>query len=231
MRGLQMDNVASIIDHTLLDPAAPLGRYTELCREATKFKFASVCVNSTFVPLVYNILKQHPENHIATCSVVGFPFGSGSLESKVAEVNQIAIDGCNELDLVIPIYAVKSHDWHHVRKEIKAIRDEAPGHILKVILEVGLLTDDEIKYSTDICIEQNCDFVKTSTGVNVKIPIEKTTAYVQMLKNLVKGTNVKVKASGGIKTLEHCNLVIAAGADRIGTSNGVSIMQEITNGR
>lgn len=225
-----MDNIASIIDHTVLSPSAVIGEYSQACRDAIQYKFHSLCVNSAFVPVVYNILKQHPETHVATCSVVGFPFGSASLESKIAEVNQIIIDGCNELDLVIPIYAVKSHDWHHVRKEIKAIRDEAPGHILKVILEVGLLTDDEIKYSTDICIEQHCDFVKTSTGINIKLPIEKTAQYVLTLKNFVKGTDVKVKASGGIRSLADLKMVLDAGADRVGSSNSVSIMQEL-NGR
>jgi deoxyribose-phosphate aldolase len=225
-----MDNLASIIDHTVLSPSAVIGEYSQACRDALQYGFRSVCVNSAFVPVVYNILRQHPEKHVQTCSVVGFPFGSASLEAKVAEVNQIIIDGCNELDLVIPIYAVKSHDWHHVRKEIKAIRDEAPDHILKVILEVGLLTDDEIKYSTDICIEQGCDFVKTSTGVNIKLPIEKTAQYVLTLKNFVKGTDVKVKASGGIRSLADLKLVLDAGADRVGSSNSVSIMQEI-NGR
>jgi deoxyribose-phosphate aldolase len=224
-----MSDIASIIDHTLLDPAAPLGRYTELCREAITYKFASVCVNSTFVPLIYNILKQHPEAGVKTCSVVGFPFGSASLGAKIAETNQIIIDGCHELDLVVPIYSIKSHDWHHVRNEIKSIRDEAPGHILKVILEVGLLTDDEIKYTTDICIEQNCDFVKTSTGVNIKLPIEKTAKYVLTLKNFVKGTSVKVKASGGIRSLADVRMVLDAGADRVGTSNAVGIMQELQN--
>jgi deoxyribose-phosphate aldolase len=216
-------DIAKLIDHTELRPEQTLGRYTNLVREAVKFNLYSVCVQSSFVPLMSHLTQHY---NVKVTSVIGFPSGAQSLASKLAEIEQAIKDGAHELDLVSPIYSVKSHDWDHIRKEIKAIREHSKDKILKIILETGLLDVDEIKFTSDICIENGVDYLKTSTGVNIKLPIEKTAEYVQFLKDFSKGSQIKVKASGGIKTLSDLNLVLAAGADRVGTSNSVSILDE-----
>lgn len=224
-----MDNIAGMIDHTLLIPDAPLGRYTEICRESTENSFYSVCVNSVFVPLVSSLLN-HPGNSVKVTSVIGFSLGSNSLEVKLAEVNYALKNGAHELDFVIPIYAVKSKDWHHVKKEFEAIRKESEGHIIKAIFEVGALTDDEIKHCCDLAIATNLDFVKTSTGFFKELKPVETARYVKLMKNSVNGSRVKVKASGWIRTLADVELMIDSGASRIGCSKSVDIIREL-NGR
>lgn len=219
-------NLASIIDNTELKPDQPLSRYTNLCRESIENSFHSVCVNSTFVPLVSKLLN-HPSNDVKVTSVIGFPLGSTALEVKLAEVNYALKNGAHELDFVIPIYSVKSKDWHHVKKEIEAIRKESEGHVIKAIIEVGLLNVDEIKEVSKIIIESGVNFLKTSSGINVKLEPAKTAEYVALLKDLTNGTRCQVKASGGISDLKACQLMIEAGASRIGTSKAKEIMTEL----
>lgn len=216
-------DIAKLVDYTELKVDQPLGRYTNLVREAVKYNMYAVCTQSAFTPLIVNLTQHY---NVKVASVIGFPSGAQSLAAKLAEVKQVVSDGCHELDVVAPIYSIKSHDWDHVKKEIKAIREAAPEHVLKIILEVGLLDIDEIKYTSDICIGQGCDFLKTSTGINVELVPAKTAEYVAFLKEFSKGTNVKVKASGFIKTLSDFNLMVEAGADRVGASRAVSILEE-----
>lgn len=224
-----MDNLARMIDHTELRPDQPLGRYTDLCREATHEAFYSVCVNSGFIPLVSSLLN-HSGNNVKVTSVIGFSFGSNSLEIKLAEINYALKNGANELDFVIPIYSAKSHDWHHVKKEFEAIRKESEDHIIKAILEVAALTDDEIKHCCDLSMETGVDFVKTSTGFFKELKPVETARYVKLMRDSVAGSRVKVKASGWIRTLSDAELMINSGASRIGCSRSVDIMQEL-NGR
>ena len=219
-----MDNIASCIDHTLLDPSAPFGRYTELCREAIKYKFKSVCVNPFFVPLINKLLEVHPKIGIA--SVISFPFGLENILSKCEEINNVIAHGATELDIVANLSSIKSGDFKRFEDEIRAIREVSEGHTLKVILEVGLLTDDEIKHSVDICCQHYVSFVKTSTGYLAKLTPQETARYVKLMVDCTKDSITKVKASGGIKTLDDLNLMIEAGATRIGTSSGVKIMEE-----
>ncbi len=223
-----MNITPGIIDHTLLKPEAPLGSYTQLVREAVKYNFATVCVNSFHVPLVSNLLNVHPLTKTVPCSVIAFPFGVSDIHTKSLEIERAISKGAHELDVVINLSLVKTGDWKRLKEELAELREASDHHILKIILEVGLLTKDEIISSSQICLENNVDFLKTSTGINVKLEPAKTAEYVALLKNLTNGTRAQVKASGGIKTLADCELMIAAGASRIGTSNAVAIINELS---
>jgi deoxyribose-phosphate aldolase len=222
-----MNNLAGRIDHTLLKPEAPLGSYTQLCRDAIEFSFASCCVNSFHVPLVASLLNAHPTSKVRTCSVIAFPFGESDIHTKVNEIDRALAKGAHELDVVINLSLVKTHEWKRLKEELTEIREASEHHILKIILEVGLLTHEEIIETSKICLSNNVDFLKTSTGVNVKLEPVKTAEYVALLKSLTDGTRCQVKASGGIKILADVRLMIAAGASRIGTSNSVAIMNEL----
>src|ERR1039458_9930387 len=218
-----MDSIAGMIDHTLLRPEAPLGKYTELCRDAVEYQFASVCVNSFHVPLVSNLLNAHPLSKVKTCSVIAFPFGESDIHTKSLEIERAIAKGAHELDVVINLSLVKTGEWKRLKEELTEIREASEHHILKIILEVGLLTNEEIIETSKICLSNNVDFLKTSTGVSVKLEPVKTAEYVALLKSLTDGTRCQVKASGGIKILADVRLMIAAGASRIGTSNSVAI--------
>jgi len=233
-------DIAKVIDYTLLKPQEPLGSYTELVRNAIKYQVGTVCVNSFHVPLVSSLLHSYIHTdtnlNINVASTIGFPFGTSSIESKVAEMQQAFNDGAVEFDVVINLSAVKTHDWLRVKHELEALRSAVPDFInkfhptLKIILEVGMLTDDEIKKASELCIETNCDFLKTSTGINVELAPAKTAEYVRMLKDFSKGSKIKVKASGYIKTLSDFNMMLDAGADRIGVSRTVQILEEFLKG-
>lgn len=222
-----MNVLPGMIDHTLLKPEAPLGKYTELVREAVEHNFASVCVNSFHVPLVSSLLNARPLSKVKTCSTIAFPFGESDIHTKSLEIERAICKGAHELDVVINISLVKTGEWKRLREELIEIREASDHHILKIILEVGLLTTEEIKTTSLICLENNVDYLKTSTGVNVKLEPAKTAEYVSLLKGLTDGTRCQVKASGGIKTLTDCELMISAGASRIGTSNAIAIMEEL----
>lgn len=225
-----MNNLAGRIDHTLLKPEAPLGEYTRICREAVEYNFASVCVNSFHVPLVSSLLNAHPTSKVRTCSVIAFPFGESDIHTKVNEIDRAIAKGAHELDVVINLSLVKTHEWKRLKEELMAIREATEHHILKIILEVGMLEKEEIIETSKICLEQNVDFLKTSTGILCKLEPAKTAEYVALLKDLTNGTRCEVKASGGIRSLADCKLMIEAGANRIGTSNGVGIIKELKNG-
>jgi deoxyribose-phosphate aldolase len=229
-------DIASYIDHTLLRPEAPLGEYTQLVRDAIRLKFHSVCVSSFHTPLVSNLLHSYihtdMNTHVAVATTIGFPHGISNIESKVAEMKQAFNDGATEFDFVINLSAVRTSDWKRVKDEFVALRNAIPDHpsfhpILKCILETGLLSDEEIKRACDIIVANKIDFCKTSTGFLAKLEPKQTARYVKLMSDQVKGSTVRVKASGGIKTLSDCLLMIEAGASRIGTSNSVKIMQEI----
>jgi len=219
-----------MIDHTLLKPDIPLGGYTQLVRDALEYNFASVCVNSFHVPLVSNLLNVHPHTKVNVCSVIAFPFGLSDIHTKSLEIERAISKGAKELDVVVNLSLVKTGDWQRLKAELVEIREASDHHILKIILEVGLLTKEEIIEASKICLENNVDFLKTSTGFNCKLEPSQTADYVALLKTLTNGTRCQVKASGGIKTLADCKLMIEAGASRIGTSNSVAIMKEV-NGR
>lgn len=221
-------SIAKFLDHTILKPELPFGVYTEGVRNCVAYDFASFCVNPQFVHLIANLLKNHPGCSTVPCSVVGFPFGATTITEKLVETNTAIFDGAKEIDFVINLSAVKSGDWHKIEDEFQNLRNAVLNQaVLKCILEVAALTDDEIKRCCDIAARYELDFVKTSTGFfSKKLEPVETARFVKLMHDQVNGSSTKVKASGGIKTLDDVNLMLEYGANRIGTSNAVPIMWE-----
>ena len=218
--------IASLIDHTILKPEATRADLVKVCREARQYHFASVCVNPYWVPLVRAELAGSP---VKICTVVGFPLGATSTESKVAEAGIALRDGAQEIDMVINIGALKAGDEAVVladlRSVVQACRES--DALCKVIFETCLLTHDEKVRACELCVKAGVDFVKTSTGFSTG---GATVEDVALMSRLVKPHGIGVKASGGIRTLADLQKMVAAGATRIGTSHGVKIMQEAQSG-
>lgn len=215
------EDLAQFIDHTLLKPQATTDEITQLCREAEKFEFASVCVNPTNVKLASQLLFGTP---VKVCTVVGFPLGATMPEVKSFEAQQAINDGATEIDMVINIGALKSGDQGLVERDIAMVTrtSHKGGAICKVIIETALLTDDEKTRASQLARKAGADFVKTSTGFGGG---GATVHDVALMRQAV-GPAMGVKASGGIKGLEDARNLIAAGATRLGASAGVKIMQE-----
>ncbi len=213
--------IASLIDHTLLKPEAERAAVARVCEEAREWGFASVCINPCWVRLAAETLRDSP---VRVGTVIGFPLGANDTRTKVAEADKALSDGAHELDMVQNIGALRSKDVHRVRKEIADLAHLAHsrGAIIKVILETCLLTNHEKMTACTLAAEAQADFVKTSTGFSTA---GATLADVRLMRQTV-GDSIGVKASGGIRTLEALRLMVAAGASRIGTSSGVSIVGE-----
>ena len=234
-------DIAKVIDHTILKPEIQLGAYTQGIRDCIQYKFKSLCVNSFHVPLVANLLHSYVHTdmdvHIDVCSVIGFPFGTGNIESKVAEMQKAFNDGATEFDFVMNLSAACTNDWKRVKDEFVTLRNTIPTTekfhpILKVILEVGVLQDEDIKRACDIAVANKIDFVKTSTGFHAnKLEPKQTARYVKLMCDQVKGSNTKVKASGWLRTLSDVELVLEAGASRVGTSNSIQIIEQFLKER
>jgi deoxyribose-phosphate aldolase len=212
-------NIAALIDHTLLKPDATRVQIAQLCREAATHGFACVCVNAYWVPLAAAELA----GAIKVCAVVGFPLGATSSEAKAAETEIALRQGAREIDMVQNIGALKSGDLAAVEADIAAVVERAhrSGAIVKVILETALLDHDQIVAACKIAQTAGADFVKTSTGFG---PAGASVENVALMRKLV-GPSMGVKASGGIRTLDDLNRMVAAGATRIGASAGVAILQ------
>jgi len=216
------EQIAKLIDHTLLKPDATKGDIQRLCEEAKKYGFWSVCVNPNYVSLATNILG---ETHVRVCSVVGFPLGANKPEVKAFEAERAINDGAHEIDMVINVGALKSRDYELVKEDIREVVERAKTRkdtVVKVIIETGLLTEDEKVLACKLVKESGADFVKTSTGFNAP---GANVHDVKLLRSAV-GSNFGVKASGGIRTYCDATKLIEAGANRIGTSSGVAIMAE-----
>ena len=224
-----MNTLPSYIDHTLLNASAPFGDYSAAVRDCKEFKFKGLCVNPFFVKLVSNLLHTDPFCKTSVVSVISFPLGLEDILSKCDEIDHAIVHGATELDLVANLSSIKSGDYKRYEDELQAVREESQGHILKLILEVGLLTDEEIKKASEIAIKLGYNFLKTSTGVNVRLPFEETFRYSKMLVEITNGTRTEVKASGGISSLDQCRKLIDIGVKRIGTSQAVKIMEELNN--
>lgn len=222
----KINELASKIDLTLLKPDATINDIENLCKNAIKYKFWSVCVNPFFVKFVSEKLKKY---NIYTCTVIGFPLGATTISTKIFEACEALDNGANEIDMVMNISAFKSKNYEYVKNEIKNIVEESkirkPESIIKVIIETCLLTNEEKSIACDIIISSGADFVKTSTGFS------KSGATIEDVKLLKKNVNgkLKIKASGGIRNLKQALDMIEAGADRIGTSHGVEIIEELLN--
>lgn len=214
-------NIAKMIDHTVLKADAKTDTIIRLCEEAKEYGFASVCVNSCHVPLVAKSLKG---SSVKTCCVVGFPLGAMLSSVKAFETSESIRLGAEEIDMVINIGAVKDGDYDLVYKDIKAVVDAANRKaIVKVIIETCLLTNEEKVKVCELSVKAGADFVKTSTGFSTG---GATVSDISLMKKTV-GNKAFVKASGGIRTIEDAMSVIEAGADRIGTSNGINLVSEI----
>lgn len=205
------------IDHTLLKPTATSLDIEKLCNEAMEYKFFSVCVNSCYVPLAAELLRNSDVN---VCSVVGFPLGAMSTRAKLFEAERALTDGADEIDMVLNIGWLKSKRINEVLQEISFIKNETGKRILKVILETCYLDETEKKLACKLCVDAGADFVKTSTGFG---SAGATFEDVKLMKNAVKG-DAKVKASGGIRDRQTAMDYIYLGVDRIGTSNGIAIV-------
>jgi len=218
-----MTNIASYIDHTLLKPESTESQVVQLCKEAAEFKFASVCVNPTWVETAASALTG---SGVKVCTVIGFPLGASTPETKAFETTDAISKGAGEIDMVLNIGALKSGNTDHVKKDIEAVVHAAKGKaIVKVILETCLLTDDEKVTASRLSKEAGADFVKTSTGFSTG---GATVEDVNLMRQTV-GPDLGVKASGGVRSLEDVEAMIEAGATRIGASSGVKIMQGLTS--
>lgn len=213
--------VSHMIDHTLLKPDATQDQVAQLCYEAKKHSFASVCVNPSYVKLCADLLK---DSDVLVCTVIGFPLGATSTEAKAFEAQKALRDGAMEVDMVINVGALKSRDYERVERDIAAVARavHAGGAILKVIIEAALLSDEEKVAACQLAKVAGADFVKTSTGFG---PGGATAEDVALMRRVV-GLGMGVKASGGIRTYEDAKKMIAAGASRIGASASVKIAQE-----
>ena len=205
------------IDHTNLKPAATAADIRTLCADARKWDFASVCVNPAYIPLAKECLAG---SDVKVCTVIGFPLGQNTTNVKIAETRQAFADGCDEFDMVINVGKLKDGETAYVQEEIAAVVHAAYGKTVKVIIETGLLTDEEKALATRLACAGGAHFVKTCTGVSVGAA---TVADIRLMKaNITEG--VKLKASAGIRCYEDAAALIEAGADRLGTSAGVAIV-------
>lgn len=214
-------NIASYIDHTVLKPTTTITDVEKLCAEAMQYDFAAVCVPPLFVKKAKELTAG---SSVKVATVIGFPFGYSAIEAKVAEIILAILDGADELDMVINISAIKNKDWQFLASEINTVMPiiKGKGKIIKVIIESGVLTDEEIITCCDIYGAAGVDFMKTSTGYAEK---GATVHAVQLMKAHLAST-IKIKASGGIKDYDFALQLINAGADRIGCSSSVKIAEE-----
>lgn len=216
--GIEAD-LAGMIDHTLLKPEATTADVEKLCGEAAKFEFASVCVNPSYVPLCAKLLKGSP---VKVCTVIGFPLGSTSSASKAFETEQAIRDGAQEVDMVMNVGMLKSGEYEYVENDIFAVVSTAKRYqvLTKVILETGLLTDEEKVKACILAKRAGADFVKTSTGFSKG---GATAGDIALMRRVV-GSAMGVKASGGVRSREEALAMVASGADRIGASASVKIV-------
>ena len=207
------------IDHTLLKPEATKEQITKLCEEARQYDFASVCVNTCYVPLAKQLLAG---SDVKVCCVVGFPLGAMDTVSKAFEAKTAVENGAQEVDMVINIGALKDKDYDYVTKDIAAVVEASKPAIVKVIIEACLLTDEEKVEACKCSMNAKAEFVKTSTGFSTH---GATPEDVALMKKTV-GDVCKVKAAGGVRSYDDAMKMIEAGADRLGCSAGIKVMEE-----
>lgn len=208
----------SLIDHTKLGANVSKEQIDQLISEAIEYEFKSVCVNPIWVSYCKEALKN---SNVLVCTVIGFPHGTHHHLVKKFEAKQAVLDGADELDVVINVSALRAKNDELILKEIKGVVREAKGRVVKVIIETCYLTEEEIKRASRLSVRAKASFVKTSTGFG---PGGATVKDVKLMKKVVKD-KAKVKASGGVRTKEDALKMVEAGAERIGTSNGVDIIK------
>jgi len=217
-------NLASYIDHTLLKPDATENKIIELCEEAKKYKFASVCINPSHVALCAELLKDSDVN---VCTVIGFPLGATTTETKAFEAKQAILNGATEIDMVLNIGALKSANFEKVELDIRTVKEACGDKILKVIFETALLNKEEKIKACELSKKAGADFVKTSTGFVSGGATEEDIA----LMRATVGADMGVKASGAVRDTETAIKMIKAGATRIGTSSGIAIVNGSSEGQ
>jgi len=219
---LTREQLTRLIDHTLLTPNATKDDIRRLCEEAQTYGFWSVCVNPVYVKFAASILSR---SDVKVCSVVGFPFGAHTTEVKVFEAGKAVDDGADEIDMVMNIGAFKSGNYEFVKADIRSVVERVKserGTVVKVIIETALLSEDEKVLACRLVKDSGADFVKTSTGFNAP----GATAHDVKLMRETVGPNFGLKASGGIRTYQDAVNLIEAGANRIGTSSGIAIIEK-----
>ena len=212
-----MKSLNKYIDHTNLKPFATKADIEKLCADARAWDFASVCVNPCNIALAKELLSG---STVKVCTVIGFPLGQNTTAVKVAETENAYALGCEEFDMVINVGKLKDGEVDYVRNEIAAVVAAAKGKTVKVIIETGLLTDEEKATATRLSCEAGAHFVKTCSGVSQGVA---TVADITLMKQNLSGT-VELKASSGIRTYEDAKALIDAGATRLGTSAGIAIV-------
>lgn len=212
-------NFNKYIDHTALKADTDLKQIEKLCAEAKEYDFFSVCVNSYYVKKAAALLAG---SSVKVCTVVGFPLGASTMETKRFEAMKAVAEGAKEIDMVINVSAIKSLDWQYVLDDMSSLAQvtHQQGAILKVILETALLTDEEKRKACELAVKAQVDFVKTSTGFSTA---GATVEDVKLMRSIVG--NMGVKASGGIRDAETARKMIEAGATRLGTSASVEIVK------
>lgn len=216
------ETIAKSIDHTLLKPDATFNQIYQLVEEAKQYRFFSVCVNPSYVATCAELLKG---SGVQVCTVIGFPLGASSSATKAFETAHAIKDGANEIDMVINVGALKSQKLLLVEEDIRDVVFAAEGKVVKVIIETSLLTDEEKVLACQIAEKAGANFVKTSTGFNGG---GASVEDIKLMKESVS-SKVEVKASGGIRDLETAKKMLAAGATRLGTSAGVSIVKGLAS--
>ncbi len=214
-------NIASYIDHTILRPTTTIADVEKLCLEAVEYSFAAVCIPPPFIKRVKTILDP---TDVKVATVIGCPFGYSATESKIAETVLAIVDGADELDIVINLVALRMKDWAFLSKEVALATEVVhnKGKSIKLIIESGILTDEEIIQCCNTFGPLGIDFMKTSTGYAEK---GASVEAVQLMRSHLP-SGVKIKASGGIKTYAFAAQLVAAGADRLGCSASVQIVKE-----
>ena len=216
---MKKQEIAAMIDHTQLKAYATTEQIRTLCAEAEEYRFASVCVNPCHVALAAGLLR---DTGVKVCTVIGFPLGASTSETKAFETRDAVRNGAQECDMVINIGALKDGNVELVEKDIRAVVEAAEGTLVKVIIETCYLTDEEKKLACDAAARAGADYVKTSTGFGTG---GATPHDVALMRSAIAET-MKVKASGGIHNYQEAMAVVEAGASRIGASAGIAILQE-----
>lgn len=215
---ISVDELIKMIDHTQLKPEAKRTKIQELCEEALTYQFATVCINPVHVEYAAKILA---DSSVKVCCVVGFPLGATLPEVKAFEARKTVQKGAEEVDMVINVGALRDKNYDQVREDIAGVVSAAEGALVKVILETGLLIDEEKRQGCLLSKEAGAHFVKTSTGFG---PMGATPYDVQLMRETV-GSKIGVKAAGGIRTFKDAIRLIEAGANRLGTSSSIAIVE------
>ncbi|RLE56617.1 MAG: deoxyribose-phosphate aldolase [Thermoprotei archaeon] len=215
-------NLPKVVDHTLLDPSAPLDVVVKECERVKEYGFRAFCISPHHVPHVVKLLKG---SGVRICTVVGFPHGYQITDVKIFEARKYMELGADDIDMVINVQALKSGEWKYIEEEVRAVAEvvHSYGGILKVIIETGYLSDEEKERVAQVLSRAGADFVKTCTGFG---PGRATVHDVSLLAQVAHSRGLKVKAAGGIRHLEDALTLVAAGADVLGSSAGVRIVDE-----